>query len=118
MHDKIFNCTSEILAQTFYTYFFFCFVDRRPQRQRFRTNPDAIVWMGGLSRRLRVSELKTELRGLNVNPVRLVWRGARGFAFLHFQTTDNAKEAVDVLYGREFDGREAKVSHDARTASN
>ncbi|KAK3797748.1 hypothetical protein RRG08_020141 [Elysia crispata] len=83
--------------------------NRRPQRQRFRTNPDAIVWMGGLSRRLRVSELKTELRAMNVNPVRLVWRGARGFAFLHFQTTDTAKEAVDVLYGREFDGREAKV---------
>ncbi|RUS72380.1 hypothetical protein EGW08_019860 [Elysia chlorotica] len=83
--------------------------NRRPQRQRFRTNPDAIVWMGGLSRRLRVSELKTELRAMNVNPVRLVWRGARGFAFLHFQTTDTAKEAVDALYGREFDGREAKV---------
>ncbi|KAH9491950.1 hypothetical protein Btru_026875 [Bulinus truncatus] len=82
---------------------------RRPQRQRFRTNPDAIVWVGGLSRRLRVSELKTELRALNVNPLRLVWRGARGFAFLHFQTTDTAKEAVDVLGGKELDGREVKV---------
>ncbi|KAI8777097.1 methenyltetrahydrofolate synthase domain-containing protein [Biomphalaria glabrata] len=82
---------------------------RRPLRQKFRTNPDAIVWVGGLSRRLRVSELKTELRALNVNPLRLVWRGARGFAFLHFQTTDTAKEAVDVLGGKELDGREVKV---------
>ncbi|CAL1532915.1 unnamed protein product [Lymnaea stagnalis] len=82
---------------------------RRPQRQRFRTNPDAIVWVGGLSRRLRVSELKTELRSMNVNPLRLVWRGARGFAFLHFQTTDTAKEAVDALGGKELDGREVKV---------
>lgn len=85
------------------------FLGRRPLRQKFRTNPDAIVWVGGLSRRLRVSELKTELRALNVNPLRLVWRGARGFAFLHFQTTDTAKEAVDVLGGKELDGREVKV---------
>ncbi|GFR70484.1 methenyltetrahydrofolate synthase domain-containing protein [Elysia marginata] len=82
--------------------------DRR-QRQRFRTNPDAIVWMGGLSSRLRVSALKSELRNLNLIPARLVWRGPRGFAYLHFHTTDTAKEAVDTLFGREFEGREAKV---------
>jgi 5-formyltetrahydrofolate cyclo-ligase len=82
---------------------------RRPQRQRFRTNPDTIVWVGGLSRRLRVSELKTELRALHVNPLRLVWRGARGFAFIHFQSTDSAKEAVNVLSGKELDGKEIKV---------
>uniref|UniRef100_A0A0B7B2U2 Methenyltetrahydrofolate synthase domain-containing protein n=1 Tax=Arion vulgaris TaxID=1028688 RepID=A0A0B7B2U2_9EUPU len=82
---------------------------RRPQRQRFRTNANTIVWVGGLSRRLRVSELKTELRALHVNPLRLVWRGARGFAFIHFQTTDSAKEAVSALAGKELDGKEIKV---------
>lgn len=83
---------------------------RRPMRQRFRTNSEAVVWMGRLSHRLRVSALKTELRAMNLNPVRLVWRGARGFAYLHFQTEDNAKEAIETLFGREFDGREAKVA--------
>ncbi|CAG5133034.1 unnamed protein product [Candidula unifasciata] len=83
--------------------------NRRPQRQRFRTNPDAVVWVGGLSRRLRVSELKTELRALHVNPLRLVWRGARGFAFIHFQSVDSAKEAVSTLSGKELDGKEIKV---------
>lgn len=87
----------------------FVFTARRPQRQRFRTNPNAIVWIGGLSRRLRVSELKTELRSLQVNPVRLVWRGGRGFAFIHFQTVDSAKEAIGALSGKELDGREIKV---------
>lgn len=84
-------------------------VRRRPQRPRFRTNPDAVVFVGALSRRLRVSELKTELRSNNVNPMRLVWHGGRGFAFLHFQTEDNAKEAVDCLTGKELDGREIKI---------
>ncbi|BFZ20905.1 hypothetical protein BsWGS_23944 [Bradybaena similaris] len=82
---------------------------RRPQRQRFRTNPNAIVWVGGLSRRLRVSELKTELRSMQVNPLRLVWRGARGFAFIHFQTVDSAKAAVSALTGKQLDGKEIKV---------
>jgi len=82
---------------------------RRPQRQRFRTNPDAVVFVGALSRRLRVSELKTELRSQNVNPMRLVWHGGRGFCFLHFQSTDNAKECVSTLTGKELDGREIKV---------
>ncbi|XP_012936051.1 methenyltetrahydrofolate synthase domain-containing protein isoform X2 [Aplysia californica] len=82
---------------------------RRPQRPRFRTNPEAVVFVGALSRRLRVSELKTELRSQNVNPLRLVWHGGRGFAFLHFQTVDSAKEAVDTLTGKELDGREIKV---------
>lgn len=82
---------------------------RRPQRPRFRTNPDAVVFVGALSRRLRVSELKSELRSQNVNPVRLVWHGGRGFCFLHFQTEDNAKTCVSSLQGKEFDGREIKV---------
>lgn len=82
---------------------------KRPQRQRFRTNPDAVVFVGALSRRLRVSELKTELRSHNVNPLRLVWHGGRGFAFLHFMSTENAKECVDCLTGKELDGREIKV---------
>lgn len=84
-------------------------VRRRPQRQRIRTNPDAVVFVGSLSNRLRVSALKAELRSHNVNPIRLVWHGARGFAFMHFQTTDTAKEAVDVMNGKELDGREIKV---------
>jgi RNA recognition motif-containing protein len=49
------------------------------------------------------------MRGCDVHPVRLVWRGGRGFAFLHFQTADNAHTAVKALAGLEIDGRELNV---------
>lgn len=47
---------------------------------------------------------------MQVNPLRLVWRGARGFAFIHFQTVDSAKAAVSALTGKQLDGKEIKVS--------
>lgn len=81
----------------------------RPRRPRIETSPDGIVFVGGISRRLRVSEFKTEMRGCDVHPVRLVWRGGRGFAFLHFQSADNANTAVKALCGLEIDGRELNV---------
>lgn len=81
----------------------------RPRRPRIETSPDGVVFVGGISRRLRVSEFKTEMRGCDVHPVRLVWRGGRGFAFLHFQTADNANTAVKALAGLEIDGRELNV---------
>lgn len=81
----------------------------RPRRPRVETSPDGVVFVGGISRRLRVSEFKTEMRGCDVHPVRLVWRGGRGFAFLHFQSADNANTAVKALAGLEIDGRELNV---------
>lgn len=81
----------------------------RPRRPRIETSPDGVVFVGGISRRLRVSEFKTEMRGCDVHPVRLVWRGGRGFAFLHFQSADNANTAVKALAGLEIDGRELNV---------
>ncbi|KAL8607768.1 hypothetical protein ACOMHN_039441 [Nucella lapillus] len=81
----------------------------RPRRPRIETSPDGVVFVGGISRRLRVSEFKTEMRGCDVHPVRLVWRGGRGFAFLHFQSADNANMAVKALAGLEIDGRELNV---------
>ncbi|XP_076438003.1 uncharacterized protein LOC143277145 [Babylonia areolata] len=81
----------------------------RPRRPRIETSPDGVVFVGGISRRLRVSEFKTEMRGCDVHPVRLVWRGGRGFAFLHFQSADNASTAVKALAGLEIDGRELNV---------
>lgn len=81
----------------------------RPRRPRIETSPDGIVFVGGISRRLRVSEFKTEMRECDVHPIRLVWRGGRGFAFLHFQSSDNAHSAVKALCGLEIDGRELNV---------
>lgn len=81
----------------------------RPRRPRIETSPDGVVFVGGISRRLRVSEFKMEMRGCDVHPVRLVWRGGRGFAFLHFQSADNANTAVKALAGLEIDGRELNV---------
>nr|KAG5685219.1 hypothetical protein BaRGS_013998 [Batillaria attramentaria] len=81
----------------------------RPRRPRIETSPDGVVFVGGISRRLRVSEFKSEMRGCDVHPIRLVWRGGRGFAFLHFQSADNANSAVKALAGLEIDGRELNV---------
>lgn len=81
----------------------------RPRRPRIETSPDGVVFVGGISRRLRVSEFKTEMRECDVHPIRLVWRGGRGFAFLHFQSADNAQSAVKALSGLEIDGRELNV---------
>lgn len=82
---------------------------QRPRRPRIETSPDGVVFVGGISRRLRVSEFKSEVRGCDVHPIRLVWRGGRGFAFLHFQSADNANSAVKALAGLEIDGRELNV---------
>ena len=82
---------------------------RAPRRPRIETSPDGVVFVGGISRRLRVSEFKVEMRNNDVHPVRLVWRGGRGFAFLHFQSADNASTAVKALCGLEIDGRELNV---------
>ncbi|XP_077978647.1 methenyltetrahydrofolate synthase domain-containing protein-like [Glandiceps talaboti] len=55
------------------------------------------IFVGGISRDVRVSEFKTTIREHNVFPIKVVWHGGRGFAFLHFTESDKADEAVVIV---------------------
>jgi len=57
------------------------------------------VYVGALPHQTRVSEFKAEVRYRNVNPLRVLWRGNHGFAFLNFRTLEDAELALDALHG-------------------
>jgi len=57
------------------------------------------VYVGSLPHHVRVSEFKAEVRDRNVNPLRVLWRGNNGFAFLNFRTRDEAELALEALHG-------------------
>jgi hypothetical protein len=46
-----------------------------------------------------VSEFKAEVRDRNVQPLRVIWRGSSGYAFLGFRTMDEAESALEALDG-------------------
>lgn len=77
---------------------------RRPGRNMRRggrnsDSTEGCVYVGSLPRGLRVSEFKTEVRGRKVNPVKVLWRGQMGFAFLNFRTHVEAEQALAALEG-------------------
>lgn len=41
--------------------------------------------------------LVLQVRENDVNPMRVIWRGNNGHAFLHFETDDSAHEAAKLL---------------------
>ena len=57
------------------------------------------VYVGSLPNHTRVSEFKAEVRHHNVNPLRVLWRGNNGFAFLNFRTLEDAELALEALHG-------------------
>ena len=57
------------------------------------------VYVGALPHRTRVSQFKAEVRHRNVNPLRVLWRGNNGFAFLNFRTPEEAEIALEALHG-------------------
>jgi len=57
------------------------------------------VYVGSLPHHTRVSEFKAEVRDHNVNPLRVLWRGNNGFAFLNFRTLEEAELALEALHG-------------------
>jgi len=57
------------------------------------------VYVGSLPHHTRVSEFKAEVRDRNVNPLRVLWRGNNGFAFLNFRTLEDAELALEALHG-------------------
>ncbi|NXK62124.1 MTHSD protein, partial [Sylvietta virens] len=62
------------------------------------------VFVGNLPGSLRVSELKSALRELQVIPVRLNWQGAQHRAFLDYRDQGAADRAVSSLQGLSLGG--------------
>ncbi|NXH88723.1 MTHSD protein, partial [Edolisoma coerulescens] len=62
------------------------------------------VYVGNLPASLRVSELKSALRELQVVPVRLNWQGAEHRAFLEYRDKGAADRAVSSLQGLSLGG--------------
>ncbi|KAM7040177.1 methenyltetrahydrofolate synthase domain-containing protein [Acridotheres tristis] len=62
------------------------------------------VYVGNLPGSLRVSELKSALRELQVTPVRLSWQGAQHRAFLDYRDPATADRAVSSLQGLSLGG--------------
>ncbi|NXC02926.1 MTHSD protein, partial [Orthonyx spaldingii] len=67
------------------------------------------VFVGNLPASLRVSELKSALRELQVIPVRLNWQGAQHRAFLDYRDTGTAERAVSSLQGLSLGGSTLRV---------
>ncbi|NXA68316.1 MTHSD protein, partial [Mohoua ochrocephala] len=67
------------------------------------------VYVGNLPASLRVSELKSALRELQVIPVRLNWQGAQHRAFLEYRDKGTALRAVSSLQGLSLGGGALRV---------
>ncbi|NWV34209.1 MTHSD protein, partial [Grantiella picta] len=67
------------------------------------------VYVGNLPASLRVSELKSALRDLQVIPVRLNWQGAQHRAFLDYRDKGTADRAVSSLQGLSLGGNALRV---------
>ncbi|NXI85799.1 MTHSD protein, partial [Rhipidura dahli] len=67
------------------------------------------VYVGNLPASLRVSELKSALRELQVIPVRLNWQGAQHRAFLEYRDTGAAHRALCSLQGMSLGGNTLRV---------
>ncbi|NXS79134.1 MTHSD protein, partial [Erpornis zantholeuca] len=67
------------------------------------------VYVGNLPVSLRVSELKSALRELQVIPVRLNWQGAQHRAFLEYRDKGTADRAVASLQGLSLGGNALRV---------
>jgi len=67
------------------------------------------IYVGSLPRSLRVSDFKGEVRVRKVNPLRVMWRGSSGFAFLNFKTKVEAEEALVALEGLHFDDHNLRL---------
>jgi RNA recognition motif-containing protein len=56
-----------------------------------------------------VSEFKAEVRDRDVQPLRVVWRGGSGFAFLNFRTIEDAEQALAALEGLHISDHSLRV---------
>ena len=82
---------------------------RRQRRFRPRRSRQPTIFVGGLPRSLRVSTFKTEVRGKDVDPLRVVWYGGSGHAFLQFQNADLMESALEALAELDINGKKLRV---------
>lgn len=75
----------------------------------FYSDCEGSVYVGALPRFLRVSDFKAEVRDRNVQPLRVVWRGSSGYAFLGFKTTTDAEQALTALEGLHIDDHNLRL---------
>ena len=78
-------------------------------RRRFFDDCEGSVYVGSLPRSVRVSEFKAEVRDRDVQPLRVVWRGQSGFAFLNFRTVEDAEHALSALEGLHISDRSLRL---------
>jgi len=74
-----------------------------------RRSHDPSIYVGGLPCSLRVSEFKEKVHDRSVQPLRVVWHGGSGHAFLQFPNIDVAEEAIQALKDLDLGGRQIKV---------
>jgi hypothetical protein len=55
------------------------------------------VYIGGIPKQLRVSELKQQVKDKDVKPLQVIWHGRNGHAFLVFPKEKEADEALSRL---------------------
>ncbi|XP_069105574.1 methenyltetrahydrofolate synthase domain-containing protein-like isoform X2 [Argopecten irradians] len=85
--------------------------DRRGPR-RMRNNPRTrmpTIFVGSIPRATRVSELKTKIREMDIFPIRVIWHGARGYAFFQFTKQDEMETALDSLKEFEINGKPLRI---------
>lgn len=80
-----------------------------PERRRRPRKRGPALFVGSLPRRLRVSEFKSQVRNKDVNPMRVIWRGNLGHAFLQFDVEKEMEDALDKLQGLHIGGRDLRV---------
>jgi len=56
-----------------------------------------------------VSEFKAEVRDRNVQPLRVIWRGSSGYAFLGFRTMEDAEQALEALDGLHINDHDLRL---------
>lgn len=81
-----------------------------PRRRRGPPRvPIPTIFVGSVQRSVRISELKSKIREKNVNPLRVIWNGAKCYALLQFPKMNEMEEAFDTLNGFEMNGRKLKI---------
>ena len=49
------------------------------------------------------------MRDRNVQPLRVIWRGSSGYAFLGFRTQEDAEQALEALDGLHIDDHDLRL---------
>ncbi|XP_052764362.1 methenyltetrahydrofolate synthase domain-containing protein-like [Mya arenaria] len=85
--------------------------DQRRTQRRFRPRRgrQPALFVGGLPRSLRVSTFKTEVRGREVDPLRVIWHGGNGHAFLQFENSELMESALSALGDLNINGKKLRV---------